>query len=224
MKLVDVKKNGAVAMRALRVPVWDCHAFRARLEILVSFPIPPDDAGTGVFQTAPNCVVGFRFRLQTSSDVHFLFGRGIELARVAHGTTCRYAVWNALGAVQALTPPRFGKMTVKFHWDSKSVEARRDGVRSLFVFWVNSYTRTGGESFGFESRVSRVDFSPTASGGPWMNPTATQVGPSDGSRLPAKTTAVPVAARSVFAVEDVVRPTVSQTSLTGVAEHAFRRC
>ena len=79
-------------MRALQAPVWDYHAILARLEILVSFPIPPDDAGIGAFQIAPNYVVGFHFRLQTSSDVHSLFCHDIELAHVAYGTMCRCVV------------------------------------------------------------------------------------------------------------------------------------
>ena len=115
-------------------------------------------------------------------------------------------------------------MTVKFRSGSTLAEAPRDEVRSLFVSSVNSYTRIGDERFGFESRVNHVDFSRTASGDPWKNPIVMQVGPSDGSRLLARRMAVLAVARSVFAVEDVARPTVSQTGPMRMAEYAFRLC
>ena len=113
-EMVEIEED-AVAMKAPRVPVWDYHAILARLEILVSFPIRSDGVGTGAFQIAPNCVVGFHFRPLTNSDVHSQSCPDIELARVAHGTMCRFVVWSALGAAQALTPPKFVRMTVKFH-------------------------------------------------------------------------------------------------------------
>ena len=71
--------------------------------------------------------------------------------------------------------------------------------------------------------MSRADFFPTASGDPW-NPTATQVGPSDESKLLVKMMAGLAVARSVSAAEDVARPTVSQTGQMKAAEFAFRRC
>lgn len=81
----------AVATRAPRAPVWDYHAIRARLEILASFPIRPDDAETGAFQIAPSSVVDFRFRPLTNSDVRSLSCHDIELVRVAHGMKGRFA-------------------------------------------------------------------------------------------------------------------------------------
>ena len=210
-------------MRAPQAPVWDCPAILARREILVSFPNRPDDAETGAFLTAPNDAVDCHFRPPTNSDVRSPSCHGSELGRVAHGMRCRSVASNALGVGQALTPPTFVKMTAKFRGDSRSVEGRRDEVLRLFVSWANSYTRIGGETFGSGNRAIRFGFSPMASTDLW-NPAVTPVGPSDGSRLPAKRMAVLVAAHSVFAVKGVARPTVNQRDLTVAAGFAFRPC
>ncbi len=176
-----------------------------------------------MFQVAPSSVVDFHFRPLRDSDVRSLSCHDIELVRAAHGTKCRFAVENALGAGQALTPQKSARKTVKFRWDSKLVEVPRGEGQWLFVSLANSYIRIGDERFGSESREIPVGFYPMASADLWKPP-ATQGGPNGGNKLQVKRTAALAVARFVFAVEGVVRPTVTQKDPAVVAEFAFRRC
>lgn len=103
------------------------------------------------------------------------------------------------------------------------MEVQRDEGPWLFVSLANSYIRIEDERSGFENRETRVGSYPMASAGLWKPP-VTQAGPNGGSRLQAKGMAVLAVARSVFAVEGVVRPTVTQKGPAAVAGFAFRRC
>jgi len=103
------------------------------------------------------------------------------------------------------------------------VEVPRGEGQWLFVSLANSYIRIGDERFGSESREIPVGFYPMASADLWKPP-ATQGGPNGGNKLQVKRTAALAVARFVFAVEGVVRPTVTQKDPAVVAEFAFRRC
>lgn len=111
-----------------------------------------------MFQVATSSVVDFRFRPLRDSAVRSRSCPDIERIRVAYGTKCRFPVENALGVGQAWTPQKSGRKTVKFHWDSRWVEAQRDEGRWLCVSWANSYVRIGDERFGSESREIPAGF------------------------------------------------------------------